>query len=51
MTVKDEKQHHWGRIGVNFAEPIVPRLHYQGKSRCLSWPIHDFMVTGGFALV
>jgi len=46
-----EGQHHWGRIRVNFAEPIVPRLFYQGKSRCRSSPIHDFMVTDGFALV
>jgi hypothetical protein len=40
-----------GRIRVNSAGPIVPRLQYQGKSRCLSAPIHDFMVAGRFALV
>ena len=40
-----------GRIPVNLPEPIVTRLHYQGKPPCLSSPIHDFMATGGFALV
>ena len=36
------------QIRVNFSEPIVP-VHYQGKSRCLSAPIHDFMVAGRVA--
>jgi hypothetical protein len=32
------------RICVDFVGPIAPHLHYQGKSRCLSAPIHDFML-------
>jgi hypothetical protein len=31
-----------GRIPVNLPEPIVTRLHYQGKPPRLSSPIHEF---------
>jgi hypothetical protein len=39
------------RIRVDFAGPTVPRLNYQGKSRCLRARIRVLMVAGRFAVV
>jgi hypothetical protein len=51
VVMSREGQRHGGRIPLNLPEPIVTRLHYQGKTACLSSPIYDFTATGRFALV